>query len=83
MGSDLKAERRAERTATSLVVESARVADVMEKLHSNGELLSQMATMLHDGAIEYERVVSYLRRIRKARTTYQARHLAEQCLREI
>jgi len=55
----------------------------MEKLHSQGELLSQMATMLHDGAIEYERVVSYLRRIRKARTTYQARHLAEQCLREI
>ena len=83
MSGSLKTKRRAARTASGLAVESARLADAIEQLYGDGELLNQMATMIHDGAHEYERVLSYMRRIRLARTAYQARHLAEQCLRDI
>jgi hypothetical protein len=83
MGSDLKAERRGERSAAGLVVESSRLCTVIDRMFIDGELLSQMATMIRDGALEYERVVMALRQVRKARSLDHARKLAEDCLREI
>lgn len=75
--------RRADRVASGLVVETSRLCAAFEQLGANGELLSQMATMIRDGALEYERVVMAMRQIRFAATTREAKKIAEDCLREI
>lgn len=78
-----KQEERVARRVAGLVVESARLSDTIERMFVNSELTSQMAAMIRDGALEYERVVTVMRQISKARTLEHAHQLAEDCLREI
>lgn len=75
-------DRAARRTA-ALVVESAELRAVLVRMFADGELLTQMATLLQDGSAEYERVVNVLRKIRNCKRLGTAKELADAYLREI
>jgi hypothetical protein len=81
--SDFKHAVRASRRTSSLVVEAGRLCAVIERGREDTGLMLQMATMIRDGALEYERVVAVLRQVRTANSVEQARQLADDCLREI
>lgn len=76
-------DERASRRTAAIVVETAELRAAIKRMFDDGDLLSQMATLLQDGSAEYERAVGVIRKIRHCRRLDQAKELADAYLREI
>jgi len=76
-------DERAVRRTAALVVETAELRAAIVRMFRDGDLLSQMATLVQDGSAEYERVVTAMRKIKNAHSLEQAKRIAAECLDEI
>ena len=83
MSEYLNDDSRATRRTTALVVETAELRAAIIRMFEDGDMLSQMATLLSDGSAEYERAVLALRKVARSRSLADAKEHAQGYLRDI